>query len=186
VEGIVSDLLYLSRFLSNRENVLTNGLGSFKKVTRSPPLHQGSLGKGAEQKIGKEMLMEKKYVVALKDAVTGVLHGGGGTFRVLIDEESSGAKYFSCLVNTMNKGVKGGEHKHDVEHLWYILSGKGTMTIGGKTYKVGPEMAVFAPAGVLHRIDVDPGEDLTYVVVYAPPGPEQQLKQLGAKAFDQR
>jgi mannose-6-phosphate isomerase-like protein (cupin superfamily) len=132
------------------------------------------------------MPMEKKYVVALKDAVTGVLHGGAGTFRILIDEESSGAKYFSCLVNTANKGTKGSEHKHDVEHLWYILSGKGTMYIGGKAYEVAPQMAVFAPADVLHRIDVGPEEDLTYVVVYAPPGPEQQLKKFGAKAFDQR
>jgi hypothetical protein len=33
--------------------------------------------------------MEKKYVVPLKDAVTGVLHGNAGTFRVLIDEEIS-------------------------------------------------------------------------------------------------
>jgi mannose-6-phosphate isomerase-like protein (cupin superfamily) len=72
----------------------------------------------------------------------------------------------------MNKGVHGGEHKHDVEHLWYILSGTGTFYIGGKSYQVGPEMAIFAPAGELHRIDVGPGEDLTYVVVYAPPGPE--------------
>ena len=157
-----------------------------KKSTRFHFLHQRVAERGADQKRGKEIPMEKKYVVALKDAVTGVLHGGGGTFRILIDQESSGAKYFSCLVNTMNKGVKGSEHKHDVEHLWYILSGKGTMYIGGKGYVVGPEMAVFAPAGELHRIDVGPDEDLTYVVVYAPPGPEQQLKKFGAKAFDQR
>jgi len=130
--------------------------------------------------------MEKKYVVPLKDALTGVLHGGGGTFRILIDRESSGAEHFSCLVNTMFKGVKGSEHKHDVEHLWYILSGRGTMYISGKAFEVGPDMAVFAPAGELHRIDVSPEEDLTYVVVYAPPGPEQQLKHYGAKAFDER
>jgi mannose-6-phosphate isomerase-like protein (cupin superfamily) len=130
--------------------------------------------------------MEKKYVVALKDAVTGVLHGGGGTFRVLVDRESSGAKHFSCLVNTMNKGVKGGAHKHEVEHLWYILSGEGTMTIGGKSFKIAPAMAVYAPAGVLHAIEVGPDEDLTYVVVYAPPGPEQELKKFGAKAFEKR
>ena len=48
--------------------------------------------------------MEKKYVVALKDAVTGVLHGNAGTFRVLIDEEASGAQNFSLLINTMNAG----------------------------------------------------------------------------------
>jgi mannose-6-phosphate isomerase-like protein (cupin superfamily) len=130
--------------------------------------------------------MGNQYVVALKDAVTGVLHGGGGTFRILIDKESSGAQHFSCLVNTMFKGVKGSEHKHDVEHLWYILSGTGTMYIGGERYEVGPQMAVYAPAEVLHSIIVGPDEDLTYIVVYAPPGPEQLLKKHGAQAFDAR
>jgi mannose-6-phosphate isomerase-like protein (cupin superfamily) len=130
--------------------------------------------------------MEKKYVVALKDAATGTLHGGAGTFRILIDEEGSGAKHFSCLVNTMFAGAKGSEHKHDVEHLWYILSGKGTFYMAGQTFEVGPDMAVFAPAGMLHRIDVDPKGDMTYVVVYAPPGPEKLLKKHGAHAFDAR
>lgn len=128
--------------------------------------------------------MGKKYVVALKDAVTGVLHGRAGTFRVLIDEEASGAKNFSLLINTMNAGVKGAEHKHDVEHCWYILSGKGTMYIAGEAYDLEPEMAVYAPAETMHRIDVGPDEDLTYVLIYAPPGPEQQLKKSGEHAFD--
>jgi quercetin dioxygenase-like cupin family protein len=128
--------------------------------------------------------MEKKCIVALKDAVTGVLHGGAGTFRVLIDEESSGAKNFSLLVNTMRAGVKAGEHKHPEEHCFYILSGRGTMYIDGKPTEVGPEMAIFAPPNVMHKFDVDPDEDLTYVVIYAPPGPEQLLKQRGERAFD--
>jgi hypothetical protein len=50
VEGIVSDLLYLSRVLSDCEKILTNRLGSDKKVTRLPRLRQGSSGAGAEQK----------------------------------------------------------------------------------------------------------------------------------------
>ena len=52
--------------------------------------------------------------------------------------------------------------------------------------KYVPDMAVFAPAGMLHRIDVDSKGDLTYVVVYAPPGPEKLLKKHGAHAFDAR
>jgi len=128
--------------------------------------------------------MEKQLIVALKDAVTGVLHGGVGTFRILIDEQRSGARNFSLLVNTSKAGAKGAAHTHDVEHCWYILSGKGTMYLDGKAYEIGPEMAVFTPAQVLHKVDVGPDEDLTYVVIYAPPGPEQQLKQKGAKAFD--
>ena len=129
--------------------------------------------------------MDKKYVVPLNEAVTGVLHGNAGTFRVLIDEEISGAKQFSLLINTMKAGIKGGEHKHpDNEHCWYILSGTGTMYIEGEAYRIGPDMAVFAPADAMHKIDVDPDEDLTYVVVYAPPGPEKLLKEKGAQAFD--
>lgn len=128
--------------------------------------------------------MGNNYVVALKDAVTGVLHGNAGTFRVLIDQDASGAENFSLLVNTLNAGVKGAEHKHDVEHCWYVLSGTGTMYIAGKAYPMAPETAVYAPADTLHRIDVGPDEDLTCVVIYAPPGPEQQLKHSGAHAFD--
>ncbi len=79
--------------------------------------------------------MEKKCVVSLRDAVTGVLHGGAGTFRILIDEESSGAKNFSLLVNTMKAGVEGSEHKHEGEHCFYILSGRGTMYIDGRPVK---------------------------------------------------
>jgi len=128
--------------------------------------------------------LEQKYVVPLKEAVTGVLHGRAGTFRILIDEQVCGARHFSLLVNTMNAGVAGDEHKHDVEHCWYILSGKGTMIVDGKSFRVGPDMAVFAPAHKLHKILVDPDEDLTYIVVYAPPGPEQKLRTLGEHAFD--
>ena len=128
--------------------------------------------------------MEKKVVVPLKEAITGVLHGRAGTYRILIDEETSGAKHFSLLVNTMNAGVKGSEHKHDSEHCWYILSGTGTMFMDGQAYSMEPNMAVFAPAGRMHRIEVGPEEDLTFIVVYAPPGPEQKLKQHGEHAFD--
>lgn len=46
--------------------------------------------------------------------------------------------------------------------------------------------AVFAPANKMHKIEVDPEEDLTYVLIYAPPGPEQQLKEKGARAFDEK
>ena len=130
--------------------------------------------------------MTEKLVVPLKEAITGTLHGGNGTFRILIDKDISGAKHFSLLVNTSRAGTQGAAHKHDVEHCWYILSGTGNMVMGDTTYQIKPEMAVFTPAGVMHSINVDPGEDLTYVVIYAPPGPEQQLKQKGIHAFDEK
>ncbi|MEJ2730071.1 MAG: cupin domain-containing protein [Deltaproteobacteria bacterium] len=71
-----------------------------------------------------------------------------------------------------------------VEHCWYVLSGKGTMYQDGKSYRIEPQTAIYTPAHVLHKVEVDPEEDLTYVVIYAPPGPEQLLKQKGARAFE--
>jgi len=125
----------------------------------------------------------KKRVVSLKEGITGELHGGVGTFNILIDEDIAGAKYFSFMVNEMRAGVKGSEHSHTVEHCWYILSGHGKIFMEGKVYEIGPEMAVYAPANVLHKIDVDAKEPLRYVVIYAPPGPEKQLKEKGKEAF---
>lgn len=127
--------------------------------------------------------MEKKLIVSLKDSVTGVLPGGDGTFRVLIDEEISGSKNISLLVNTRKAGAKCIEHKHKSEHCWYILSGKGTASLSGKLFKVEPKMAIFVPSNMLHKLDADPDEDLTYIVIYSPSGPEKLLKQKGANAF---
>ena len=75
----------------------------------------------------------KRYVVNESEGVKGKLPvpGGGGTFNILIDEEISGAKYFSLLVNEMAPGYKGKEHSHDVEHCWYILNGTGIIRMGG-------------------------------------------------------
>ncbi len=78
-----------------------------------------------------DYIMGEKYVVPLKEAITGVLHGRAGTFRILIDEEISGAKHFSLLVNTINAEVTGDEHKHDVEHCRYTLR-SGDDVYGGK------------------------------------------------------
>ncbi len=127
----------------------------------------------------------KRYIVPLREAITGPLHGGIGTYRILVDRETSGARHFSLLVNTSRAGARGKEHKHEVEHCWYILSGTATVTQAGRACRIGPDMAVYTPAGVLHKVEVDEGEDLTYVVIYAPPGPEQQLKARGAHAFDE-
>ena len=121
--------------------------------------------------------MEKKLVVPLRDAVTGSMQKGGGIFRILIDEKRCGAEHFSLLMNTLKAGAISSEHKHDVESCWYFLSGKGKIRIGGESFQVEPQTAAFVPAEALHRLEADPGEDLTYLMIYAPPGPEREIQQ---------
>ena len=129
--------------------------------------------------------MKRKLIYRLDEAQTGVLHGGAGIYRILIDEEMGGAENFSLLQSTSKAGAKGKEHSHKVEHCWYILSGTGTFFMDGEPHRIGPNMAIFIPKGVPHRMEIDPDEDLIYMVIYAPPGPEQLLKEKQEHAFDE-
>ena len=127
----------------------------------------------------------KRLVVPLSDAVTGKLPvaGGGGTYRILLDEAIAGTKHFALLHNEMAPGYRGSEHAHEVEQCFYVVGGRGIFTIGGVRHEVGPETAVHIPAGVLHRVESVGTEPLSYITVYAPPGPEQDLRTRGYQAF---
>ncbi|MBT8372555.1 MAG: hypothetical protein KJO34_16435, partial [Deltaproteobacteria bacterium] len=82
--------------------------------------------------------MTAKYIFKMEDARAKETHGGAALFRILLDEESCGAKNFSFLVNTMKAGlncdVTGLGHQHDVEHCLYGLTGNGGISIEGQRY----------------------------------------------------
>ncbi|MCL2480410.1 MAG: cupin domain-containing protein [Spirochaetaceae bacterium] len=127
---------------------------------------------------------EKKYLITKEEAVSGVLAGGAGTFRIFIDGPICGAKNVALLQNTMIAGKSGPIHSHPTEHCMYILSGKGTFKIDGQTMSLVPGTAVFVPPNVDHQTIVNPEGDLDYIIIYAPAGPEQKLREKGAYAFD--
>ena len=127
----------------------------------------------------------KRFVVNESEGIRGKLpvEGGGGTFNILIDEETSGARHFSLLLNEMAPGYRGKEHSHGVEHCWYILKGTGIIRMAGESYPIKPGDAVFAPIGMLHSVECTGNEPLRYVVIYAPPGPEKELKSKTGFSF---
>ncbi len=123
-----------------------------------------------------------RYVVTYDEGFGGPLPVGAGTFRILLDEQTSGAKHFSLLVNEIPGGVDGKPHQHEVEHGWYILQGRATFWIRDEPFEVGPNMAVYAPPNIPHRVKTHGPEPLRFVVVYAPAGPERDLRERGAHA----
>jgi mannose-6-phosphate isomerase-like protein (cupin superfamily) len=127
----------------------------------------------------------KRLVVPLTDAVTGKLPvaGGGGTYRILLDEAIAGTKHFALLHNEIAPGSRGSEHAHEVEQCFYVTGGRGVFTIGGVPHEVGPQVAVYVPAGVLHQVQSTGTEPLSYVTMYAPAGPERDLRARGSQAF---
>ena len=124
-------------------------------------------------------MAKKRFVFPMKEAEGKITHGGAAVFRVLLDEQSCGAKNFSFLVNTMKAGLNcnmtGSGHSHKEEHCLYTLSGKGGISIDGEKYNLEPNTAVYVPPGAMHFMWADPDTDFTYIVIYSPPGPEKQL-----------
>ncbi len=62
------------------------------------------------------------------------------------------------------------EHQDTAGEYVYILSGGGELTMGGKTFTIGPQSFIFMPAGV--TVSYQNGEaELVALQVFAPPGP---------------
>jgi mannose-6-phosphate isomerase-like protein (cupin superfamily) len=126
-----------------------------------------------------------KRAFHVSEGVQGDLLANGGKFNLLVDRERGGAQHFSLLLNEIAPNYSSTEHQHDVEHCWFILSGRGRMFMEGQEWELKPDVAVFAPALVPHRIESYGPEPLRYLVIYAPPGPEQDLLQKGYGAFNE-
>jgi quercetin dioxygenase-like cupin family protein len=95
-----------------------------------------------------------------------------GAIRLLLD--GSGAP-FALDELSANPGAVP-PHKHEgSDELLYILDGKGTTTISGKSFAMSAGDSLRIPAGLEHSLTVD--EKLTAVQVYAPAGPEQRFKK---------
>lgn len=123
----------------------------------------------------------KNLVIKLDEAPRGFVPseaGGGTLLRFMVDDETVGAKHFSMFVNRLEVNVADGAgvHSHPVEHAFYILQGKGKFIIDGEEYIAEARSAVFVPADAPHMVSNAGDEPLEYVVIYAPQGPEKQLR----------
>lgn len=125
----------------------------------------------------------KPHRVSLDEAFTGDLPvpGGRSIFRILLDDESVGAKNFALLVNEFDPGLTSKAHKHNKEeHAFYILHGTGKIRIGDETITFKQGDAIYVPPGVMHEISSTGNEPLKYLVLYSPPGPNVTLREKGA------
>jgi mannose-6-phosphate isomerase-like protein (cupin superfamily) len=68
-------------------------------------------------------------------------------------DHSSGAR--TCTVSYIKTPPRGGSpegmHIHDVDQVFYVLSGTMSLEIAGERFEAGPGTLVIFPAGVPHR-----------------------------------
>jgi len=103
------------------------------------------------------------------------------TAKILVDEETSGAKNLAFGVATYNPGEKADLHVHDIEESMYILDGQAMIKIGDKQYKLKKGMAVYIPPNERHMLENDGEELFRFVFIFTPAGPERMIKNTWKK-----
>ena len=72
-------------------------------------------------------------------------------------------------LNCLEPGQTQAAHTHgDADKVYYVIEGRGVITIGGEAREVGPGMVAWAPAGVAHGVENRGAARLTLLVSMAP------------------
>ena len=94
----------------------------------------------------------------------------GSTIRSILDRTNSTATHQSLAEATLPPGAATTPHRHPrSEEIYYILSGKGEMSVEGESAAVGPRTGVLIPPGARHTIRNTGQADLVFLCCCAPP-----------------
>ena len=87
---------------------------------------------------------------------TTVSAGRNTRFQLLVGP-ANGAPHFALRRFIMEQGGGIPMHTNQVEHEQYVLRGRATVRIGDDVHQVGPDDALYIPAGTPHSYEVIEG-----------------------------
>ncbi len=65
--------------------------------------------------------------------------------------------------------TKGSEHYHaEYDEVYYVLSGRGTISFGTETHPLRPGTATVIPRGLRHSLEAADGDTLEFVIFGTP------------------
>jgi mannose-6-phosphate isomerase-like protein (cupin superfamily) len=66
--------------------------------------------------------------------------------------------------------TQGLRHVHAAyDEVYYVLSGRGTITLDERTSRLRPGSVVVIPAGVPHALAAEPGQPIEFIIFGTPP-----------------
>jgi mannose-6-phosphate isomerase-like protein (cupin superfamily) len=102
-----------------------------------------------------------------RSAIINTLHGS--EIRPLIDRTTSGVTQCSLAEEMLPPGCAVSPHHHrEVEEIYYLVSGRGLMTVGDETREVGAGDAVYIPRGHRHSLKNNGIEPIRLILVCGP------------------
>lgn len=101
--------------------------------------------------------------------------GGKLRVRVLLDEQSVGARYGGLSVLEGDPDLVLSQHRHlEADEVLFIEEGGGVFRVGEHAFRIRAGAAIFIPQGTLHSFEGDGSTPLRAIEVYTPSGPEQR------------
>ena len=74
--------------------------------------------------------------------------------------------HFSFRKRVLKPGSAIGYHEQHEDEVYYVLSGRGVMTLDDKPYDVTPGMAILTRTGSSHGLKQVGSEDLVIMIAY--------------------
>lgn len=94
----------------------------------------------------------------------------GSEIRSILDRTNSTAIHQSLAEATLPPGAETEEHHHPrAEEMYYVLRGRGLMTLEGERREVEPGDGILIPPGTRHTIRNTGQEPLVFLCCCSPP-----------------
>ena len=99
----------------------------------------------------------------------------GSLVTALLRPERGGSRRVSVAEAVIQPGERTRLHRHaESDEIYYVLEGKGVLTLGEKLYSLKARSCVFLPAGSVHAVRCDGDEALRILCICAPPYTHEQ------------
>jgi mannose-6-phosphate isomerase-like protein (cupin superfamily) len=108
-------------------------------------------------------ILERDAEVAA--AEPGTHNGGGQTIGYSFFDKTPGMK-FVFRKRALKPGSGIGYHEQKEDEVYYVLSGRGVMTLDDKPVDVGPGTAILTRPGSSHGLKQVGNEDLVILIAY--------------------
>ena len=102
-----------------------------------------------------------------------------GALKWMSTPSVTGGERFSAGVVKLEPGKGHERHTHpESDEILYVVRGEGEQEVADETHAIETGDMVFVPEGVEHGTVNTGWEPLVLLAVYAPPGPEDVLRDL--------
>jgi mannose-6-phosphate isomerase-like protein (cupin superfamily) len=93
-------------------------------------------------------------------------HNGPGQTVGYVFFDKTPNLHFSFRKRVIKPGAGIGYHEQHEDEVYYILSGRGVMTLDDKPYDVGPGAAILTRTGSSHGLKQAGADDLVVIITY--------------------